>query len=86
MEHLKVLEENGAVVNMEHLDDYWYFVCERQNIYWRRVVEKQPAPWTDDPILREYKFTNIERTLDRNTLLMIDEILDKGGEDEYLKK
>lgn len=86
MEHFKVLEENGAVVNMERLDEYWYFVCERQNIYWRRVIEKKPAPWTDDEILANYRFCNIERTNDRNTILMIDEILSQGGEDEYLKK
>lgn len=30
----------------------------------------EPFPWTDDPILREYKFTNVFRQLDRGTLAL----------------
>jgi len=44
-----------------------YFIKERHSIYLRRQ-QKQPAPWTDDPILAQYRFCNIYRQLDRVTI------------------
>lgn len=32
-----------------------------------------PPPWTEDPILREYKFTNVKRYHDRTSALLIKE-------------
>jgi hypothetical protein len=43
------------------------FVIERHKIYLRRAAGR-PKPWTDDPILRNYRFTNIYRELDTVTL------------------
>lgn len=40
------------------------FVQEREDVRLRRATG-QPAPWTDDPILRTYRFTNIRRRDDR---------------------
>lgn len=40
---------------------------ERQAIYRRRAAG-QPWPWTDDPILRRYSFTNVFRALDKTTI------------------
>ena len=34
-------------------DLYWYFACERQNIFWKKL-NNEPAPWTNDPILQTY--------------------------------
>jgi 5-hmdU DNA kinase, helical domain len=42
------------------------FMKERHAIYVRRNLE-QPAPWTNDPILRDYRFCNVFRNLDRVT-------------------
>lgn len=36
-------------------DLYWYFACERQSIFWKKV-NGESAPWTNDRILQEYKF------------------------------
>lgn len=41
-----------------------YFVWEREVIRISRE-NKLPPPWTEDPILRDYKFTNIRRRDDR---------------------
>ena len=38
-----------------------------------------PWPWTDDPILRSYKFTNVKRTDDRTTRLLLRDFYDVGG-------
>lgn len=54
-------------------DFYWYFASERQRAFSRRV-SGQPSPWTDDPILREYKFCNVFRAADRVSQYMIREV------------
>lgn len=42
---------------------YFYFIQERMNMFWRRCEGKRVL--TEDPILREYKFTNVYRACDR---------------------
>ncbi|EDK72534.1 conserved hypothetical protein [candidate division TM7 genomosp. GTL1] len=51
-------------------DLYWYFAAERQHIFEKRLAGAA-APWTDDPILREYKFCNVFRAADRVSQYMI---------------
>ncbi|MGO9956186.1 MAG: nucleotide kinase domain-containing protein [Solirubrobacteraceae bacterium] len=53
---------------------YWTFAAERQRIFERRVAE-QPAPWTEDPILARYRFTNAFRMSDRVTQFLIAEVI-----------
>lgn len=48
-------------------DRFVYFIKERHQIYLRRQ-QKQTAPWTDDPILAQYRFCNVYRQLDRTTI------------------
>jgi hypothetical protein len=43
-----------------------YFIHEREAIRRRRAAG-HPPPWTDDPILREWSFTNVHREDDRVT-------------------
>ena len=52
------------IKRQEVYDLYWYFACERQNIFWKKI-NGEPAPWTDDKILQEYKFCNSYRVNDR---------------------
>jgi len=47
---------------------FFDFAKERHKIYLRRVEQKLPAPWTDDPILHKFRFTNVYRELDNVTL------------------
>lgn len=42
---------------------YFYFIQERMKMFWRRCEGKRVL--TEDPILREYKFTNVYRACDR---------------------
>jgi hypothetical protein len=39
----------------------------REAIYLKRT-QGLPPPWSDDPILRHYKFTNVDRELDATTV------------------
>ena len=55
-------------------DVYWKFAFERQNVYLNRLLGKHP-PWTNDPIIEKYKFTNSYRALDRVSQYLIDKII-----------
>lgn len=63
----------------------WRFVAERQAIFWRRR-EGAPAPWSDDPILQRYKFTNIYRINDRVSQFLLRSVIMAGdqGADEMV--
>src|SRR3546814_6877163 len=55
------------------LDTYWKFGAERLAMYLRRLAQPN-GPWTDDPILRTYRFTNSFRAADRVSQYLIREI------------
>ena len=55
-------------------DLYWRFACERQAIYFRRL-EGEGQPWTDDPILQAFKFTNAYRAADRVSQYLIRRVI-----------
>lgn len=46
------------------LASYWALACERQRVYLDRLAGAT-APWTQDPIIRRYRFTNAYRAADR---------------------
>ncbi len=52
---------------MTNLSMFWTWIVERHAIWYARHVEALPPPWTDDPILRAYRFTNVYRRLDPGT-------------------
>lgn len=60
----------------EQLAGFWRFICERQAIWHRRVVERRPPPWTIDRILRCERFTNVYRELDPGTRYAVERILE----------
>lgn len=54
-------------------ESYWYFAAERQAIYERRLAD--PAgPWSSDPILNAYRFTNAFRAADRVSQYLIRDV------------
>lgn len=67
------MSENFA---SERLDLFWRFVCERQLIWRRRIAQRLPPPWTDDPTLQHERFTNVYRELDPGTRYVIEQILE----------
>lgn len=52
---------------------YWRFASERQAVFERRVAG-EPPPWTEDPILRKFKFCNVFRAADRVSQYMIKDV------------
>ena len=61
----------------EVYDTYWRFACERQAVFFRRLIGARP-PWTDDAILQEYKFTNAYRASDRVSQYLIRNVIYQG--------
>ena len=59
----------------EHLDQFYQFVYERHMVWFRRFALKLPPPWTANRWLRDYKFTNVYRELDRGTAWLMSHIL-----------
>ena len=61
----------------EIYDLYWYFACERQNIFTKKL-NNESAPWTKDPILQEYKFCNSYRVNDRVSQYLLKNVIYNG--------
>jgi len=62
-------------IEEELLEEFLWWMCERQRIYIRRFMEGEDRPWTDDEILQEYHFCNVHRRLDYGTQVALDRIL-----------
>lgn len=56
-------------------DAYLRFAVERQNIFFRRNVLHEKAPWTENSILQNYKFTNAYRVNDRVSQFLISHVI-----------
>ena len=59
-------------------DTYWKFAVRRQDIFYNRM-EGKAFPWTDDNILKTYKFTNAYRASDRVSQYLIKNVIYKEG-------
>lgn len=66
-ENIDVHEENKRL--------FFWLMHERMCIWKRRFIDKKERPWTENEILRDYKFTNVYRELDRNSQWQIKNIL-----------
>jgi hypothetical protein len=58
---------------------YWYFAYERQEIFLRRLSGTSP-PWTQDPILQQYRFTCPYRASDRVSQYLIQRVQYTGDQ------
>lgn len=56
---------------------YFYFIQERMNMFWRKFDNSKIL--TEDPILQEYKFTNVYRACDRVSQYLIRNVISKDS-------
>lgn len=61
-------------------ESYWRFAAERLRVYYQRVVGA-PGPWTDDPVIGEYRFTNTFRAADRVSQYLIRKVQYHGSQE-----
>lgn len=59
---------SGIQINPDYEDLFWQFANERMSIWNRKVLENEPRPWTNDPLLQKFIFINVWRELDKQTL------------------
>jgi hypothetical protein len=59
---------------------YWKFAVERQEVFFRRLFGDE-EPWSSDPVLQQYKFTNAYRAADRVSQFLIRSVIYKGSAD-----
>jgi hypothetical protein len=59
---------------------FWYWMAERHRIFLKRQAGL-PKPWTEDEILRDYKFTNPFRENDRGTVWLRENFLEPHRDD-----
>lgn len=69
-----VLQRRRPPEPTEVFETYWRFAHRRQAVFRRRVLGQQP-PWTQDPILARYKFTNAFRASDRTSQFLISRVI-----------
>lgn len=68
------MDEKVEVIPLKEAH-FWAFIIERHNVYVRRHKLQKPKPWTDDAILRHWKFTNVYRELDAGTKYVIEKLV-----------
>jgi hypothetical protein len=57
------------------MNDFLAFVVERHRI-WEQRQAGAPQPWTEDPILANFKFTNVFRILDPGTQFLVTDLFE----------
>jgi len=62
---------------------YCAFLWERNNIYHQKS-RHEPKPWTDDPILQEFSFTNVYREIDKTSIHYQKTVRDYYGQENPL--
>lgn len=70
-----LLPDENEEVNEDNLKLFFKTMFERQEIWFKRFILKQEAPWTEDKIFANNKFTNVYRELDRNSQWLINNVL-----------
>ena len=72
-----------TAANVRSTEGLLYFVWEREAVRLARD-NGLPAPWTTDPVLAKYKFTNIRRRDDRVTRWIIEHLITPFNNDHNL--
>lgn len=72
---MRTKPQQPIIPNDNTLKYYFYFIQERMNIFWRKFEDRKVL--TDDPILKEYKFTNVYRACDRVSQYLIRNVIYK---------
>lgn len=68
----------APTINEENFKLFVHFIKERYRIHKRKDVKKQSPPFTKDPILQKYKFTNVRREHDRQSKELIQRVSTNG--------
>lgn len=73
-----VVRDANPSINWENLGHFKTFVIDRYMIHTKKDVENSPAPWTNNPVLKEFKFTNVRREHDKQTKYLIENVINNS--------
>ena len=68
---IKSAQPSVSVENFTHLHRW---VTDRYAVHIKKDIQRLPAPWTDNGIIREFRFTNVRREHDKETKWVIENI------------
>jgi len=74
------IPELGLRADANKLVGFYKFMFDRHDVWHRRFIRNMSRPWTIDPILKVWKFTNVWRELDRGTVYLLDALRDPSRE------
>ena len=58
-------------LRQDMLQKYRDYQYKRADIYYKKEILKESAPWTDDVILQKYSFTNVKRHFDKESKILL---------------
>ncbi len=73
------IQNTNPVVNVGMFEEFVQMIKDRYQIHKRKDVKGLPSPWTKNPIMQQYKFTNVRREHDRQSKYLIDNIINNSG-------
>ena len=69
------IQKAEPLFNGGSLELFVHWIIERYKIHLKKDVNHEERPWTTDPILDNYRFTNVRREQDRQSMYLIDNIV-----------
>lgn len=75
--------ERGCKLNPNNptILDFFEFIYDRHEIYYKRFQLKRMAPWSKDALFQKFSFCNAYRELDRGTIHLIKNIIESKDYD-----
>lgn len=69
------IKNSKPVLNDSVIREWFHHQRERTSIYYKKEILCLPPYWTDDEILKNYKFVNTKRTWDRETKWLLKNVI-----------
>lgn len=73
--NIEKIKSAKPLINEEMIRRYAYYQKERTSIFVKKEIQKLPAPWSENPMFQNFKFTMTKRYLDRESRNLINGIL-----------
>lgn len=73
------IQKAEPLFNGGSLELFVHWITERYKIHLKKDVFHEERPWTTDPILDNYRFTNVRREQDRQSIYLIDNIVNNDN-------
>ena len=67
------------LLNEKVIREWFFHQRERTSIYFKKEILKSPPIWTEDDVLKKYKFVNTKRTWDRQTKWLLKNVINHSN-------